>query len=201
VSGSKGHFSIEGLEKGDSLAIGCIGYSTGVYIIQSSVDIEIQLERQTYVPAKTGYLDWVILKADEKVLYKLIKEIKNDRTSTQVVRFDSDKIFMKVEMGPSFKGKLGSLDSLINLSIGKIKAKKNSAVTIGFVIDKNGMVSEAVVVKSAGTALDEKVVNFIKQNMSWLPAIQNGIRFSTYCELPFSVKTKDKQSHLKLIVQ
>jgi hypothetical protein len=187
VSDSKGHFSIEGLEKSDSMVFSCIGYSSGIYIIKSSADIEIQLTRLTYVPSNAEYLHWVTLKTDSRISYNLVKEKKNDRTSAQLVRFDPDRIFMKVELGPALKGNLGSLDSLINLSIGDIKGKKNSVLTIGFIIDKNGGVGETAIVKSGGKDLDEKVTSFIKQNVKWVPAIQNGIRFSVYCELSFQL--------------
>jgi protein TonB len=91
----------------------------------------------------------------------------------------TDEPFLFVEVMPSFKG--GGLERFrdwvgkrTNYPQSAIDRKIKGTVTLTFIIEKDGSVSNVTVVKSVDPSLDEAAVKAISESPKWTPGLQRG---------------------------
>ena len=90
----------------------------------------------------------------------------------------SNKVFDVVEEMPSFPGGNGALQSYLasNLKY-PVVAQENGVqgrVTVGFVVERDGSVTDVKVVRSVDPSLDREAVRVVKSMPKWTPGKQNG---------------------------
>lgn len=61
-------------------------------------------------------------------------------------------------------------------------------VIIGFIVEKDGSVSNFEVVQGIGYGCDEEVIEVIQAIVPWIPAVKNGAYVRSYRELPVTFK-------------
>jgi TonB family protein len=86
--------------------------------------------------------------------------------------------YAELERLPSFKGGMSAFDLFIinNLKY-PIEARKNNVqgkVVVGFVIEKDGSVTETRVIKGIGSGCDEEALRVINESPKWIPGLLLG---------------------------
>lgn len=114
----------------------------------------------------------------------------SEEVGTQVVaapvekKEDPDKIFTKVEKEASFPGGAGAWSKYVSKAItsqlDEFTESDYGTVTVKFVVDKNGAVSDVQALTMKGSKLAEIAVNAIRKGPKWIPAQQNGRYVNAY---------------------
>lgn len=113
-----------------------------------------------------------------------------EEVGTQVVsapvekKEDEDKIFTKVEKEASFPGGNDAwrkyVTRAIQAELDEFTESDYGTVTVKFVVDKQGNVSDVQAINMKGTKLAEVAVNAIRKGPKWIPAQQNGRYVNAY---------------------
>jgi periplasmic protein TonB len=92
---------------------------------------------------------------------------------------DTDEPFFLVEIMPTFKG--GGLDEFrtwvskrTNYPQAAFDRKIRGTVTLTFIVEKDGSVSNVTIVKGVDPLLDEAAVKAISESPKWSPGLQRG---------------------------
>ena len=103
-------------------------------------------------------------------------EIKIDAPDTSSV--NNSKIFTAVEMEPTFPGGLDRFYQFLQYNIKypaeAFKNKIQGKVFVGFVVEKDGSLTDVKVLRGIGSGCDEEAARVIKKSPKWRPGIQNG---------------------------
>jgi len=67
-----------------------------------------------------------------------------------------------------------------------VDVKYHGNVSLSFVVEKSGMISNIVVEKSACTAMDEEAIRILKLSKAWKPGSVNGIPVRVKCPITFN---------------
>jgi len=67
-----------------------------------------------------------------------------------------------------------------------VDVKYHGNVTLSFVVEKSGLISNIVVEKSACTSMDEEAVRILKLSKAWKPGYVNGIPVRVKCPITFN---------------
>ena len=102
-----------------------------------------------------------------------------DRADNALEKMDGIVPYTSVEVKPTFKG--GDADSFVKYVQENIKYPQSALennesgkVTVSFVVDANGKVRNAQVVKGVSEALDAEALRVVKESPDWAPAKQDG---------------------------
>jgi len=91
---------------------------------------------------------------------------------------EDNKIFEVVEQNPTFPGGTAALMSWLSQNIKyPVIAAENGVkgrVIVQFVVEKDGSITDVVVVKSVDPSLDKEATRVIKNMPHWIPGRQNG---------------------------
>ena len=91
---------------------------------------------------------------------------------------EDNKIFEVVEQNPTFPGGTAALMSWLSKNIKyPVIAAENGVkgrVIVQFVVEKDGSITDVVVVKSVDPSLDKEATRVIKNMPHWIPGRQNG---------------------------
>lgn len=91
---------------------------------------------------------------------------------------EDNKIFEVVEQSPTFPGGTAALMSWLSQNIKyPVIAAENGVkgrVIVQFVVEKDGSITDVVVVKSVDPSLDKEATRVIKNMPHWIPGRQNG---------------------------
>ena len=97
-------------------------------------------------------------------------------------------VFMEVEQMPEYPGGFDGLKSFITDNVKyPEQAKKNKVegkVFISFVVDKDGSVTDAQVVKSVDMELDKEALRVVNTMKKWTPGKQKGETVKVQYTLP-----------------
>ena len=105
------------------------------------------------------------------------------------------KIHDAVEEMPEFNGgQLAMMEFLMNnmkYPQAAVKAKQQGKAIVGFVVRKDGTVSDVHITKSAGhTVLDEEAIRVVKAMPAWKPGKQKGEPVNVKYSVPITFKLK-----------
>jgi TonB family protein len=97
-----------------------------------------------------------------------------------------------VEMAPEFQGgqtALGKfLGSRLRYPAGARQNKVQGKVYIGFIVEKNGSLTDFRVVRGIGSGCDEEAIRVLKSSPVWRPGMANGKPVRTSYVLPITFK-------------
>ena len=119
---------------------------------------------------------------------KVVKITKNKKVITReqtpaeqkaiAVRVDTGQVFKEVEKMPEFPG---GVNKLINYMANNIKypaearkAKIQGRVFISFIVEKDGTISHAKVIKGIGHGCDKEALRVVENMPRWIPGYQHG---------------------------
>ena len=120
----------------------------------------------------------------KKVLFVLalllsVHTVMHAQSNQRTERNASDeKIFDVVEQPPSFPG--GPEEAL--------KDNVQGRVIVGFIVEKDGSVSNAKIIRGVDSALDKEAIRIVMSMPKWTPGRQNGRNVRTKYNVPVNFK-------------
>lgn len=109
-----------------------------------------------------------------------------------VKKEEEDHIFTKVEKEAEFPGGANAwtkyVTNAIQRELDEFTESDFGTVTVRFVVDKTGAVSEVQAMNMKGSKLAEIAVNAIRKGPRWIPAQQNGRYVNAYRLQPVTLK-------------
>ena len=118
-----------------------------------------------------------------------------DRADNALEKMDGIVPYTSVEVKPTFKG--GDADSFVKYVQENIKYPQSALennesgkVTVSFVVDANGKVRNAQVVKGVSEALDAEALRVVKESPDWAPAKQDGKNVPVTYAIPVTFAIK-----------
>ena len=153
----------------------------------------------------------MISKEESQELRKKYGSDLEKKITTVIVKGEAentDKIFDKVEIEPSFPGGASNwkmflmkhLDASVPL---KKKAPEGTYPTvIQFVVDKEGNITNIKPLTKHGYGMEEEAIRVIKAGPKWVPAFQNGKKVNAYRNQPITfILGKGKRTFLQVLKQ
>ena len=115
-------------------------------------------------------------------------------TNMQTQKSDT-KVFTVVEEMPKFKGGESAMMEFLMMNMKypqtAVKAKQQGRAIVGFVVRKDGTVSDVHITKSAGHAvLDEEAMRVVKAMPAWEPGKQKGKPVNVKYNVPITFRLK-----------
>ena len=118
-----------------------------------------------------------------------------DRADEALERLEGITPYTSVEVKPTFKG--GDADAFVKYVQENIKYPQSALennesgkVTVSFVVDANGKVRNAQVVKGVSAALDAEALRVVKESPDWAPAKQDGKNVPVTYAIPVTFAIK-----------
>jgi protein TonB len=119
----------------------------------------------------------------EVVFEEPVVEVKED---------DSNKVFLVVEQPPEFEGGLEAMYKFIskNMKYPASARRMNieGSVFVGFVVDADGKISEAAIIKGISADCDKEALRVVQMMPKWRPGKQSGRPVRVKFVLPIKFK-------------
>ena len=116
----------------------------------------------------------------------------NTTATAQNKKTSNDKVFEKVEDMPEFPGGEQAMMDFVakNVQYPKEAMEKeiSGRVLVGFIVEKDGSISETEIVKGIGGGCDEEAVRVVKAMPKWKPGKQKGKPVRVHFMLPLTFK-------------
>lgn len=140
-------------------------------------------------PADSVYYEPVVSNGTLGTFLVATDEMESDTT---VVEHSGTKVYDVIESQPQFPGGLNGLIAWLSYTVEypseAYKNKKEGKVLVQFVIDIDGSVTDARVVKGVDALLDAEALRVVNLMPTWIPAKQNGEPVKVRFTLPISFK-------------
>ena len=116
-------------------------------------------------------------------------------TTNMQTQQTATKVFTVVEEMPEFKGGNKAMMEFLMMNMKypqtAVKAKQQGRAVVGFVVRKDGTVSDVHITKSAGYAvLDEEAMRVVKSMPAWEPGKQKGKPVNVKYNVPITFRLK-----------
>lgn len=112
------------------------------------------------------------------------EDVQGDVTTTfeepapAVVEEDVNKVFLVVEQPPEFEGGMEAMYKFINKNMKYPASARRmnieGSVFVGFVVDADGKISEAAVIKGISADCDKEALRVVQMMPKWKPGKQSG---------------------------
>lgn len=119
------------------------------------------------------------------------KNVAKQNQLSTVVAQDDDKIYDSVEEQPKFSGNIRTFmaENLVYPPVA-VENEIEGVVIVGFVIRKDGSITDVKVRRSVDPSLDAEAERIVKLMQKWIPGKQNGKVVNTAFTLPISFRLK-----------
>lgn len=108
----------------------------------------------------------------------------------QQSKSEQGNIYTAAEQMPSFPGGKDALNKYIRKHLRYPKAAMKNAtqgkVVVRFVVEADGSISHATIVRSLDAACDKEALRVIREMPKWDPGMQNGHFVAVYYNLPIT---------------
>ena len=125
--------------------------------------------------------------------------IKEDKQNAQSKPFDV------VEQMPQFPGGIKELMTFLSQNVrypeAAHKAGQQGRVIANFVVEKDGSITEACVVKSVSPELDAEALRVISSMPNWIPGMQNGEAVRVKYTVPITFRLQSDNKPVAVQVQ
>ena len=116
-------------------------------------------------------------------------------TTNMQTQQSATKAYDVVEVMPKFKGGESAMMEFLMMNMkypqAAVKAKQQGRAIVGFVVRKDGTVSDVHITKSAGHAvLDEEAMRVVKSMPAWEPGKQKGKPVNVKYNVPITFRLK-----------
>jgi len=102
-----------------------------------------------------------------------------------IKEFKSDKPVMWIEHMPQFNGEMQAyINSHLNYPDAARESNIDGTVSVRFVVNEDGSVSDATIIRGIGGGCDEEALRMVNGMLKWQPGKQNGIAVKVYFTLP-----------------
>jgi len=154
-------------------------------------------------PVKKGKKNTTIKVGTQEI--KVTEASKDDKATTVTMNVvedeqnaTDDKVFDVVENMPEFNGGMGALMQYLSDNIRYPEEKDiQGRVIVSFVVDKDGSISNAQVVKSVHPSFDAEALRIINNMPKWIPGTQNGKPVNVKYVVPINFKSSNANSATK----
>ena len=148
------------------------------------------------IPVATLAVSVFASTTDMSSMAKAVNTTANSISTNNMQTKQSDKkTFTVVEEMPEFKGGVSAMMEFLSMNMkypqAAVKAKLQGRAVVGFVVRKDGTVSDVHITKSAGYAvLDEEAIRVVKAMPAWKPGKQKGEPVNVKYSVPITFKLK-----------
>ena len=122
-------------------------------------------------------------------------KITSDDLKVKIVNKDTDSVYNIVEVMPEFPGGIDKLVDYLSENIKYPEQAKDQGISgrvfINFVIEKDGSVSNAKVMRSIGGGCDDEALRVVNAMPKWKPGLQKGKPVRVSYMLPINFKLDD----------
>lgn len=122
---------------------------------------------------------------------QVVEEVKPEPKAAP----EPEKIFEAVEQQASFPGGQGALMKWLssNLRYPELAQQNNvqGKVIVKFTVEKDGSISNPVVVRGVDKALDKEAIRVVRKMPKWSPGKNNGAAVRSYFTLPVTFKLQN----------
>lgn len=134
--------------------------------------------------------------SDEGATLKVEQEVKAEKIEEKKPEDDvTTKIFKTVEQMPTFPGGMPALMQWLgkNMTYPAVAAENGiqGKVIVGFVVERDGSVTDVKVLRGVDPALDNEAVNVVKRMPHWIPGKQNGQAVRVSYNVPVTFKLQN----------
>ena len=109
---------------------------------------------------------------------------------------NEEKVYDVVEQMPSFPGGPAAMIEFIGRTIvypvSALKQNLQGRVIVSFIVERDGSLSNAKVVKSVAPDMDKEALRVVKKMPRWIPGQQNGCKVKVKYTIPVTFRL-DKQ--------
>jgi antitoxin component YwqK of YwqJK toxin-antitoxin module len=109
---------------------------------------------------------------------------------------DPDKIFIRLEVEPTFPGGEANwsryISKALQMHFDEFTERDFGTVVIKFIVDKDGVVSDVIATNMKGTKFAKVVIDAIKKGPHWNPGMQNGHKVKSYKTQPVTLLNPSK---------
>ena len=188
---------VEVVEK-DSLTVGKVMVEPATYQgdidYRSPEDCVIVEKRQPTAKIRTAKFQTSQKKDEKDTAYTEVMMGAIETIPEPPIEGEVGKIFDIVEQMPSFPGGDKALFDYLSENIKyPILAEENGIqgrVIVTFVVERDGSITEAKVVKSVYPSIDKEALRVVKGMPKWIPGVQNGVPVRTKYTIPVTFKLK-----------
>ena len=142
-----------------------------------------------YPNGKIMYRDLYTTKDNKREVYFFDEKGKEIPPNSKE---DLDKVFTKVEIGPSFPGGLPAwaryISKAIQNNIDEFKKEDYGTCIIRFIVDTAGNVHDVKAINGCGKHLSEVGIEALQKGPKWIPAQQNGRVVNAYRVQPITLQ-------------
>jgi len=165
----------------------CISGAFVIAFIFSVDAATAQEQRVSKAPASTPAEKPVIRPASAKTLAEQPAKEKNAKE----IWLEENQVYSVVEIMPSFPGGQDEMNSFIRKNLSypadAKKARAKGKVTVQFIVEKDGSLNEATVLKDeVGHGAAIEALNVINKMPKWTPGQEGGKPVRVLTTLPFS---------------
>ena len=133
---------------------------------------------------------WWRLLATLSVLVLLF--VVNTNATAQNKKAANDKVYEKVEVMPEFPGGDQAMMDFVAKNVVYPQEARDKEISgrvmVGFIVEKDGSISDAKVVKGIGGGCDEEAVRVVKAMPKWKPGKEKGKPVRVSFMMPFAFK-------------
>ncbi|MXW83403.1 MAG: energy transducer TonB [Rhodothermaceae bacterium] len=130
----------------------------------------------------------VAVRVSIPIVFKLDNELES--LSDQSQSSEKQDVYEIVEQMPELIGGIGALQAKVKYPEIAQKAHVEGRVVVQFIVDENGDVRDAEVVRGAGAGLDEEATRVIMEEAKFIPGHQSGRAVPTKTSLPIVFKLR-----------
>lgn len=116
----------------------------------------------------------------------------NTTATAQNKKTSNDKVFEKVEVMPEFPGGEQAMMDFVAKNVVYPQEARDKEISgrvmVGFIVEKDGSISDVKVVKGIGGGCDEEAVRVVKAMPKWKPGKEKGKPVRVSYMMPFSFK-------------
>lgn len=118
-------------------------------------------------------------------------------TAEQVDKKKDEKVYLAVEKQAEFPGGTKAMMEWLGNNIrypeDAFKADMQGRVIVKFVVNKDGSISDASILKSVSPSLDQEAVRVVMAMPKWAPGENNGEKVASYFHLPVVFKLSNPE--------
>lgn len=130
----------------------------------------------------------VAVKLSIPIVYKLDNEFESLTDQSQ--SSEKQDVYEIVEQEPELIGGISGLQAKVKYPEVARRAHVEGRIIVQFIVDENGNVRDAEVLRGAGAGLDEEATRVVMEEAKFIPGHQNGRAVPTRMSLPIVFKLR-----------
>jgi len=195
-------FNVDADESAELITISKMNPDGSFSILQDSVAFELMTEGNTLVfQSKDGEQTFTVsMNEATTTLHSTQDTVYSWKSSKENLSDDKEEVFVIVEKVPEFPGgdeaRLEFLRSNIRYPDEAKEKRIQGTVYIGFIVEKDGTVTNVKILKGIGKVCDDEAIRVTKLMPKWTPGKQKGkvVRVQYQMPIKFTLAKDDKES-------